>query len=180
MTTISGILETLSAVAEIGSYHVTEIRLGWKDALLSGNKGNDLVDLYLCHNQKNNPILIGVGKFIESEANTTISDMVDANLVSLGYPMVYIEEALGIKDIPIEISYSLLYRSASVILEAERLNVRNAILVLVGSNSDTTENKAFHSFATLLCDESEKNLLHKCALKSRVNFYFGLFDSTSN
>lgn len=180
MTTISGLLGSFSSADEISLSQIEETRLGWKDALLSGKHGNDLVDLYLCKKPNKKLLLLSLSEFNEGIVNITVSEMVDASFISLGYPMIYIEEALGLKDIPVETSYSLLYRSASVILEAERLNIEDAVLLLKSTNSSAAGCEVFKNFAKLLSSDNAVNSLIKSSLKSRVNFYFGLFDSNKN
>ena len=180
MSTISELIDALSSIAEIGELQVVDTEINWKDPLLSGKIGHDLVDLYFCKNKNNLSALVSKSKFSCELVSDTVGQMVDANSISLGYPMFYIEEALGLKDIPLNTSYALLYRSASLILHAERLGFQNAILVLEKSDLNTEEDNIFKEFVSLLSVDDAKNYLHKCSAKCRVNFYFGLFDSNKN
>jgi hypothetical protein len=180
MSTISELVNKLSTIAEIGMSQVVNTEMNWKDPLLSGKVGHDLVDLYVCKNQANLTVLVSKSEFSLKLVSDTVGQMVDANSISLGYPMFYIEEALGLSDIPLNTSYALLYRSASVVLNAERLGFKNAILMLESSDLSTEENNIFTNFASILLTENTKNYFHKCSTKSRVNFYFGLFDSNKN
>jgi hypothetical protein len=93
----------------------------------------------------------------------------------LGYPLYYIKESLGLKEIPPDISYSFLYKSASLILEAERQNFKNAILILSSLNSSEYV-EHFESFSQLFNCDSKINVIFKSPLLGRVNFYFGFFE----
>ena len=180
MSTISGLVDALSTIAEIGMPQIVETKANWKDPLLSGKNGNDLVNLYLCKSENDQSVLVSRSDFSQDLVGKTVSNMVDANSISLGYPMIYIEETLGLKDIPLNISYALLYRSAGVVMKAERLGFHTAILMLDSSDLNYEENNIFKNFAALLLADNLKNCFHKCGLKCRVNFYFGLFDSNKN
>ncbi len=180
MSTISELVDALGTITEIGKLKIVDAEMNWKDPLLSGKIGHDLVDLYFCKNQNNFSTLVSKSRFSYDLVSDTVGQMVDANSISLGYPMFYIEEALGLKDIPLNTSYALLYRSASLILHAERLGFQSAILVLEKSDLNAEEDKIFRKFVSLLSADNAINSFHKCSTKCRVNFYFGLFDSNKN
>jgi hypothetical protein len=90
------------------------------------------------------------------------------------------KEALGLKDVPLHIAYPLLYRSASIILEAERLHIRNAVLILEAPELTSVISSAYHDFADLLSANNQINCIHHSNLPGRANFYFGLFDTKQN
>ena len=106
--------------------------------------------------------------------------MINSNSLTLGYPMYYIKEALGLKEIPLNIAYPLLYRSASVILEAERLHIQNAVLILHTSDPSKVITNSYEDFADLLCSGHQLNYFHRSQLRSRANFYFGFFNTNKN
>jgi len=175
MSTNSGLLRAISTIPEIGLTEITETKDGWKQSLLSGKDGNDLVTLHLGKSELAGELLISQSKSINQPLVKNVGEMISADTLTLGYPLFYIKEALGLKDIPMATCYALLYRSASVVLEAERLHIKTAVLVLDNASSDTAFGD-YQNFAHLLKGPGQPNCFYKSQLQGRVNLYFGLFD----
>ena len=175
MSTNSGLLRAISTIPEIGLTEITETRVGWKQSLLSGKDGNDLVTLHLGKSELAGELLIGQSKSINKSTVKNVGEMINADSLTLGYPLFYIKEALGLKDIPMDTCYDLLYRSASVVLEAERLHIKTAVLVLDNASTETAFGD-YQNFAHLLKGTGQPNCFYKSQLQGRVNLYFGLFD----
>jgi hypothetical protein len=180
MVSLPGLIEVVSKIPGIGSPEISETKLGWKSSLLSGREGNDLVNLYLGHSSNGDALLISESQFSENPGFKSVGEMVNANSLTLGYPMYYIKGALGLKDIPLNITYPLLYRGASIVLEAERLHIKNAVLILESSELTPTLTSIYQDFANLFRTNNQINSLHQSNLHGRANFYFGLFDSKQN
>ena len=177
MSTISRVTRVLSTIPGIGLPEISEVKSDWKQALLSGKDGNDLVTLFLGKSQNGDAFLASESQFSEKLGIDNVGEMIKANSLTLGYPLFYIKEALGLKEIPLNTAYPLLYRSASILLEAERLRIRNAVLILESSNLSSIALNVYQDFAKLLCEDWQLNYFHKSQLIGRANFYFGLFDA---
>jgi hypothetical protein len=177
MVSPPGLIKAVSNIPGIGLPEISETKLGWKSSLLSGREGNDLVNLYLGHSSNGDALLISESQFSENPGFKSVGEMVNANSLTLGYPMYYIKVALGLKDIPLDITYPLLYRGASIVLEAERLHIKNAVLILESSELTPTLTSIYQDFANLFSANNQINSLHQSNLHGRANFYFGLFDS---
>jgi len=176
MSIIQDLLKKHYSFSGIGNLEPTETRFEWKDPLLSGKGVKDLVNLHLCKLQSEELALVSESLLDLSSCGYSVQDMLNSQYIALGYPLFYIKEAFGLKDIPFEISYALLYRGASVILEAERMKVKNAVLLIETRALTESEYLVFKKFTMLVCGVDAVNSLNKCSLKSKVNFYFGLFD----
>ena len=175
MSTNSGLLRAISTIPDIGQTEISETKVGWKQSLLSGKDGNDLVTLHLGKSELAGELLIGQSKSINKSSVKNVGEMINADSLTLGYPLFYIKEALGLKDIPMDTCYDLLYRSASVVLEAERLHIKTAVLVLDNASTETAFGD-YENFAHLLKGDGQINCFYKSQLRGRVNLYFGLFD----
>jgi hypothetical protein len=149
--------------------------LNWKDSLLSGNVQTSLVNLYSVVAKNQTKSLLSFSICESNIDKTTLNDRISEGVIGLGYPLYYIKESLGLKEIPLNISYSFLYKSASLILEAERHNFKNAILILSSLNSSAYV-EHFESFSKLFNCDSKINIIFKSPLLGRVNFYFGFFE----
>ena len=180
MAPLPVIIKAVSKIPGIGLPEIAETRLGWKSSLLSGKEGNDLVTLYTGKSTNGSELLISESQFSENPSFKNIGQLVNANTLKLGYPLYYIKEALGLKDVPLHIAYPLLYRSASIILEAERLHIRNAVLILEAPELTSVISSAYYDFADLLSASNQINCIHHSNLPGRANFYFGLFDTKQN
>jgi len=175
-----GLVKAVSNIPGIGMPEISETQAGWRSSLLSGKEGNDLVTLYKGNSSNGDALLISESHFSENTSFKNVGQMIESNSLKLGYPMYYIKEALGLKDIPLNTAYPLLYRSASIVLEAERLHIKNAILILESSELTPTLTSIYQDFANLLSTSNQINCLHQSNLPGRANFYFGLFDSKQN
>jgi len=180
MASISGLIQAVSKIPGIDLPEISQTQSGWKSSLLSGREGNDFVTLHIGKSSNGVDLLIGESQFSEEFEIKNVGQLVNSKSLTLGYPMYYIKEALGLKDIPLNIVYPLLYRSASIVLEAQRLNIKTAVLVLETSQLTHTLTSAYQDFSNLLCASNQINNLHQSNLHGRANFYFGLFDTTSH
>jgi hypothetical protein len=169
--------KAVSNIPGMSSLEILETKTGWKSSLLSGREGNDLVTLHLGKIDNGNSVLISESHLSEKSEIKKVGEMISSNSLTMGYPLYYIKEALGLKEIPINTAYPLLYRSASIVLEAERLHIQNTFLILESSDVSRVVIELFQGFANLLCSNNQINCLHKSNLHGRANFYFGLFDT---
>ena len=177
MVSLPGLIKAVSSIPGIGMPEISETRMGWKSSLLSGREGNDLVNLYLGQSSNGDALLISESQFLENPGFKSVGEMVNSNSLKLGYPMYYIKEALGLKDIPLNTMYPLLYRGASIILEAERLHIKNVVLILESAKLTPRLTSIYQDFADLFGTNNQINSLHQSNLHGRANFYFGRFDS---
>ena len=177
MALFSGLAKMVNNIPGIGLSEITETKADWKSSLLSGREGNDPVTLHLGKMQNGNTLLISESDFSEKLVIKNVGELINSDSLTLGYPMYYIKEALGLKEIPLNTAYPLLYRSASVILEAERLHIQNAVLILHTSEPSKVVTNFYEDFADLLCSGHQLNYFHQSQQRSRANFYFGLFNT---
>lgn len=175
MILIPELIEVVSYELGIDLPSISEVKSEWKSSLLRGNMDNR-VTLYLGNDSHGDQFLISRSNFSKDRDLVTYAGMVEEKSLGVGYPMFYIKEALGLKDIPMKIAYSLLYKSASLILEAERLEIKNSVLILDTTKLTESFDIAYQKFAKLLCFNHQINHLHKSNYKGRANFYFGLFN----
>ena len=180
MLTISGLAKVLGKIPGMDLSDITETKVGWKSSLLSGRKGNDAVNLYIGKILNGKTVLISESYFSDHLGVKTVQEMINSNSISSGYPLYYIKEALGLKEAPPEIVYSLLYRSASIVLEAERLRIQNAVLIIEVPEFSKSANDYYKDFTSLFCSDYQPNCFHQSQLRGRVNFYFGFFNTKLN
>ena len=166
----------IGKITGIDTFELSESKADWKSALLSGREGNDPVTLHIGKIDNENSVLISQSYLSEKSEIKKVGEMIKNNSLTLGYPLYYIKEALGLKEIPLNTLYLLLYRSASVVLEAERLHIQNTILIVESTCITRDITEMYQDFSNLLCGDTQINFLHKSNLKGRVNLYFGLFD----
>jgi len=180
MSTIQSYVNALSGLPGLGLPEIFESKFGWQYNLLSHRAQKDLVTLHIGKIQNGDHLIISESGFTENPKISSVSEMVNANLISMGYPLYYIKEALGLKNIPLDTSYSLLYRSASLVLEAERLHIKNTVLILETNEVTPIVNNFYKKFTKLFCDGGQLNCFHQSELQGRARFFFGLFESNQH
>jgi hypothetical protein len=83
----------------------------------------------------------------------------------------FLKELLGVIEIPHDIRYQLLHRSASAILEALRFNARSAVMLIHSFSSESLWLDDFQTFASLFDVKAEPDKLYFLKNINGIPFY---------
>lgn len=83
----------------------------------------------------------------------------------------FLKELLGLIDIPHDIRYQLLHRSASAILEAQRFNAKSAVMLVYSFSSELLWLDDFQAFANLFDIAAEPDKLYFLKNINDIPFY---------
>lgn len=83
----------------------------------------------------------------------------------------FLQNLLGLQEIPSHIRYQLLHRSASAILEAQRFNAASAIMLVHSFSPTAAWLEDYQAFAALLGVHAEEGTLHFVKEVGNIRFF---------
>jgi hypothetical protein len=83
----------------------------------------------------------------------------------------FLQDLLGLKEIPQSIRYQLLHRSASAIIEAKKFNAKSAVMLIHSFSSAMLWSEDFQAFTKLFGVASEPDKLYFIKDLNGISFY---------
>jgi len=83
----------------------------------------------------------------------------------------FLQNLLGLQEIPSHIRYQLLHRSASAILEAQRFNAASAIMLVHSFSPTAAWLEDYQAFAALFGVHAEEGILHFVKEVGNIRFF---------
>ncbi len=140
-------------------------------ALPGGGRGSQN-DLFVLAKEKNGALIsIAVEGKVSETFGQNLKEWKPNNSTGKKKRFNFLKEKLDLENIPENIRYQLLHRSASAILEAERFNAKTAIMLVHSFHQELLWFDDFANFAALYDINADVNKLHFAKEINGISFY---------
>jgi hypothetical protein len=125
-------------------------------------------------NNDGEAVAITVEGKVQESFGTTLGKWKEANGGFGGNKQVrlhYLEQQLGLKDIPDDIYYQLIHRSASAVIEARRFRAKYAVMLVHSFGQQGKWFNEYADFIRLFDKKAQKDVLHYLKLVGNIAFF---------
>lgn len=175
MYKFQNMLQSTTINANFGQIELISENSNWKNKLLNIKDKSSSSNLFIVKNDMGEYLLILQNDLDDFSSVNSINNLFSSRNGFPGYPMYYIQEAIGGGEISSNLCYDFFNKTGSVILKTEQLNIKKAFMLITTKKYCPDLHKQFLDFLSFFKLNLKLNTFLKSPFVGRTDFYLGLF-----